>query len=102
MQRPPPESTRTDTLFPYTTRFRSRDDGNSIRYQPQVPDSRRPFLGGIESPVGTAVTGLDTAIADFKRFAKSGSVDHIPSDCCSGLPYQFQLDRKSTRLNSSH
>src|SRR3546814_18572622 len=26
MNRPPPGSTRTDTLFPYTTRFRSEDD----------------------------------------------------------------------------
>src|SRR3546814_12322694 len=36
MYRPPPRSTRTDTLFPYTTLFRSavlhklRDDGNTI------------------------------------------------------------------------
>src|SRR3546814_13677356 len=29
MIRRPPRSTRTDTLFPYTTRFRSRDDGNA-------------------------------------------------------------------------
>src|SRR3546814_6114796 len=26
MKRPPPRSTRTDTLFPYTTRFRSSED----------------------------------------------------------------------------
>src|SRR3546814_17212345 len=29
MIRPPPRSTRTDTLFPYTTLFRSMDDGVS-------------------------------------------------------------------------
>src|SRR3546814_5296430 len=28
MIRRPPRSTRTDTLFPYTTLFRSRDDGH--------------------------------------------------------------------------
>src|SRR3546814_19195694 len=31
MKRRPPESTRTDTLFPYTTLFRSEDEQNSHR-----------------------------------------------------------------------
>src|SRR3546814_19526666 len=31
MIRLPPSSTRTDTLFPYTTLFRSRDDGGAVR-----------------------------------------------------------------------
>src|SRR3546814_16752191 len=30
MLRRPPRSTRTDTLFPYTTLFRSRDDARGI------------------------------------------------------------------------
>src|SRR3546814_8725264 len=29
MIRPPPRATRTDTLFPYTTLFRSEEDGNA-------------------------------------------------------------------------
>src|SRR3546814_19459510 len=35
MIRRPPRSTRTDTLFPYTTLFRSRWSG---RYRPLAPD----------------------------------------------------------------
>src|SRR3546814_4741429 len=45
MIRRPPRSTRTDTLFPYTTLFRSADDAArpSARHRPRpaVPDSRR-------------------------------------------------------------
>src|SRR3546814_5232322 len=40
MIRRPPRSTRTDTLFPYTTLFRSRPDGLSqddARRQPEPP-----------------------------------------------------------------
>src|SRR3546814_9734702 len=33
MIRRPPRSTRTDTLFPYTTRFRSKDGGPSDEYR---------------------------------------------------------------------
>src|SRR3546814_8546578 len=38
MIRRPPRSTRTDTLFPYTTLFRSRIKGRSVVY---VPPNRR-------------------------------------------------------------
>src|SRR3546814_12898257 len=46
MIRPPPSSTRTDTLFPYTTLFRSRQLGRKAvingyaaveRHQPVIP-----------------------------------------------------------------
>src|SRR3546814_15479019 len=40
MVRPPPRSTRTDTLFPYTTLFRS-----SPRRWPSWPRRRRPRAG---------------------------------------------------------
>src|SRR3546814_8097672 len=44
MIRRPPRSTRTDTLFPYTTLFRSRVDGR----------------GGVEERQGTRPAGLRT------------------------------------------
>src|SRR3546814_12499604 len=34
MIRRPPRSTRTDTLFPYTTLFRSADRGNAVELAP--------------------------------------------------------------------
>src|SRR3546814_14866249 len=41
MIRPPPRSTRTDTLFPYTTLFRSADaDGRRITYANQASRNR--------------------------------------------------------------
>src|SRR3546814_1932542 len=44
MIRRPPRSTRTDTLFPYTTLFRSRPSG---RIWPER-DDRQIFLGAME------------------------------------------------------
>src|SRR3546814_20178097 len=41
MIRRPPRSTRTDTLFPYTTLFRSRKDGSLYRSHLQARPSRR-------------------------------------------------------------
>src|SRR3546814_20544438 len=86
MIRRPPRSTRTDTLFPYTTLFRSGlggelyaqfEDG-SVHYQDQF---------------GRTEKGND--------FLKKEVVEAElgPGDACgcgSGI------DRKSTRLNSSH
>src|SRR3546814_12273953 len=42
MKRPPPRATRTDTLFPYTTRFRSRG----------LADRQRHFAGFVEQDEG--------------------------------------------------
>src|SRR3546814_16089750 len=42
----PPGSTRTDTLFPYPTRFRS--GAEHIQRRPNV--SRRPFLASVRHP----------------------------------------------------
>src|SRR3546814_17039458 len=45
MRRRPPRSTRTDTLFPYTTLFRS-DRGHP---RPRARDEQRLALGGAEA-----------------------------------------------------
>src|SRR3546814_10556239 len=50
MIRRPPRSTRTDTLFPYTTLFRSRPDqprrrtGQESRQRPRFPEPARQQL----------------------------------------------------------
>src|SRR3546814_7479227 len=54
MIRRPPRSTRTDTLFPYTTLFRSARQpwpgavpaGTDRAGQPQVPDLQVPYNAG--------------------------------------------------------
>src|SRR3546814_17491056 len=50
MIRRPPRSTRTDTLFPYTTLFRSAD--GCIAF----PSARRPLLRGLQ-PRGPRLAG---------------------------------------------
>src|SRR3546814_15650150 len=44
MIRRPPRPTRTDTLFPYTTLFRSKSGGYSVKcVKLDAPTERRPF-----------------------------------------------------------
>src|SRR3546814_17052045 len=82
MIRRPPRSTRTDTLFPYTTLFRS--EGRLTKTEkPLFPYLKSPV---IHSPAFVApFIGCDFAIYLF--LLTFGSL---------------RPDRKSTRLNSSH
>src|SRR3546814_19083596 len=74
MIRLPPRSTRTDTLFPYTTLFRSPPRGTVVHQPEQL---FRIVLGG---------AGNQDVLAGHRV------------DAARRLPE----DRKSTRLNSSH
>src|SRR3546814_17756532 len=85
MNRAPPRATRTDTLFPYTTLFRSpfdwlsRDDAEVDRY--------------LEDPLcgfGLTEASFASLGAEGPRLADPAAIAAIPED------------RKSTRLNSSH
>src|SRR3546814_18268401 len=93
MIRRPPRSTRTDTLFPYTTLFRA-----AVRKQAPVVvrNLLRTMAGGaVEAGYdGYASCPLTTAYGKviMAEFVFGGKV--TPT-----LPLQ---DRKSTRLNSSH
>src|SRR3546814_18361528 len=95
MIRRPPRSTRTDTLFPYTTLFRSYLDAFGldavatevlhVAFGEIVTDHGHDLdffrkIGGSQRGVGSGSAN------DFSGFAKRG----------------FYADRKSTRLNSSH
>src|SRR3546814_11129504 len=89
MQRLPPRSTRTDTLFPYTTLFRSRPvrDPDSLEFREQV-GAEGIERGGHEHDreherQGGSAGGAQDGAATVDVVGKVG-------------------DRKSTRLNSSH
>src|SRR3712207_8167668 len=85
MIRRPPRS----TLFPYTTLFRS-----------EVPSGNKP------------IEGVSTSTAGFVGMTRRGPVNHptLVTSCAQFLQIfggyldhgEFALDRKSTRLNSSH
>src|SRR3546814_10387651 len=49
MIRRPPGSTRTDTLFPYTTLFRSKPSTETNAAAGEIPESYLPMLSKIES-----------------------------------------------------
>src|SRR3546814_2229147 len=116
MIRRPPRSTRTDTLVPYTTLFRS-----SL-------DNLAPHRGEIVLTV-TVVDSLIVSkpIEDLRRVVRHDGVspsavlirskifeERLNRGRCVGLPVLLQhlvnilakhegcRDRKSTRLNSSH
>src|SRR3546814_2555839 len=69
MIRRPPRSTRTDTLFPYTTLFRSPDGETGKRRGLKIPHPRG-FVGSIPTP-GTTFRVVD-AKPVIARFMASG------------------------------
>src|SRR3546814_9025515 len=113
MIRRPPRSTRTDTLFPYTTLFRSQD------LDWQLIERNTIGLGALDRGTGNVVRLAEgyaclahqpigelgrSGIAEFGRLAHARGVEATLFDHCSHRrDVQSQkADRKSTRLNSSH
>src|SRR3546814_8642935 len=115
MIRRPPRSTRTDTLFPYTTLFRSARQyggGDNIIAVDRLRNRRRE-RPRIADAGGAAVT--DEIIADRVEMVLQPRLGEIVGDHLRpggerrldprlGLHPALigLLDRKSTRLNSSH
>src|SRR3546814_19194786 len=100
MTRRPPRPTRTDTLFPYTTLFRSADPwGLHPRQRAHVELTGRQHIGDTENRrnVGLAIDHAmeDIHVPEYQANLFRGH-HHI------GAGDGFTLDRKSTRLNSSH
>src|SRR3546814_15547759 len=87
MIRRPPRSTRTDTLFPYTTLFRS-----PTRFEHRKPSgdlSHRQSKKGVRRRTGRAVAPCSLPmLCPLAVVIREGK--------------QREGDRKSTRLNSSH
>src|SRR3546814_16300301 len=98
----PPRSTRTDTLFPYTTLFRS----NHPRMMAALYDAKRR---------GASVLAINPLRERcFSHFSDPKNVGELLRDqgiAVADEIYQVQIggdlaalkgDRQSTRLNSSH
>src|SRR3546814_7332867 len=122
MIRRPPRSTRTDTLFPYTTLFRSNTciSGNPGFYAPVAALAGVPAAG--VNALCTNVRGNAGSPTGTQPSLASQAGQHLPYDSryvirnadgsinpnlsyASGANYNKidnYGDRKSTRLNSSH
>src|SRR3546814_9354210 len=98
MIRRPPRSTRTDTLFPYTTLFRSLLSSRSVvrldaeRMDKKLEHWRGVIVSACEQSGRTLIPSLNEPAALLTW------LDQSPTD---GMRLTLE-DRKSTRLNSSH
>src|SRR3546814_7216631 len=107
MIRRPPGSTRTDTLFPYTTLFRSPRGNRSERFAPHGVWR----CAGEDAWVGLAVTDDAqwqclcalvpslSGMAGCDRDARMAADAQIEAALGAWLA---PCDRKSTRMNTSH
>src|SRR3546814_3713403 len=119
MIRRPPRSTRTDTLFPYTTLFRSvgvlEDDLHLAPQRPHRPGAETLDVTPLEDDVAGAALEAKQRHAE-RRLTGAGFADHADrlalahrqADAVDGAdvvdrpPEDAGLeDRKSKRLNSS-
>src|SRR3546814_14426307 len=98
MRRRPPRSTRTDTLFPYTTIFRSlwRLMQTGWAYAVSVFSKQLPDV-----MVARVLGVLGLVTAGFLLFVllTSNPFERLLPAPIEGMDLK---DRKSTRLNSSH
>src|SRR3546814_13975877 len=92
MIRRPPRSTRTDTLFPYTTLFRSRILAARAMLPVSVPHDMRA------APEPHHQENQSGPEREVDQGFHGGILPRVsPGPCAWWTP-----DRKSTRLNSSH
>src|SRR3546814_11625381 len=91
MMNRPPRSTRTDTLLPYTTRCRS--------VEPVIAPALRPIDGVVAiADIYAVDVGRDRPVA-----VEVGRGDLLENRAENAVEIIIALlDRKSTRLNSSH
>src|SRR3546814_17005079 len=95
----PPRSTRTDTLFPYTTLFRS-----ALSQAVVLADEEEDRVDLV--PVQLCGKRLRMAMSIAQAHHHEGAIAKLFPELFLELRHirhrLFSLDRKSTRLNSSH
>src|SRR3546814_17232653 len=98
MLRRPPRSTRTDTLLPYTTLFRSALVADNIVRQTEdaLAEEVRPFAEMLVEQRRARRLEEDQAAARNRRRLVE------PEGPVRQARTRIDQDRKSTRLNSSH
>src|SRR3546814_19797412 len=95
MIRRPPRSTRTDTLFPYTTLFRSHVHRRRVRHHleppvvPRLSVALHDAAGGAAAAAQAARGGADggLALADLAAAGAAGGVAvHVPAGAGAAVP----------------
>src|SRR3546814_7440444 len=105
MIRRPPRSTRTDTLFPYTTLFRSAFFAEVLpKPIAWFADMELDIWGSVLQQLG--IPGHDRFIADCRPL-NADVTNRVNYSGVTALARNLGVldtagDRKSTRLNSSH
>src|SRR3546814_15267609 len=120
MIRRPPRSTRTDTLFPYTTLFRSMQPSLAPLFEFEMLDGigdidLRPVDSRLAQRSVEDLTCRTNERLSCQIFPVAGLFSNkqhprinsaFPEHCLRRIPIEMAScaarDRKSTRLNSSH
>src|SRR3546814_17173941 len=97
MTRRPPRSKRTDTLFPYTTLFRS--DGRLVGFMQDRMNAR--LMGMRPTGNGRRQSYAHIPMPRMTNTYMLGG-DREPEEIIASVKRGLYADRKSTRLNSSH
>src|SRR3546814_15091753 len=120
MIRRPPRSTRTDTLFPYTTLFRSltapavgaqstaEADDEVLAEAALLETALKPWKGDLDGMVGRNMIRVAIPFGIATYFLDGGAQKGPTYDLAVAFEQSLKKklgvkeDRKSTRLNSSH
>src|SRR3546814_5882932 len=114
MIRRPPRSTRTDTLFPYTTLFRSSEQSDPERLQrakfmclssPANIATMQWSIGLERNPVfGASRQLMRNRLNRLQTRSEAGDGGVVPPEFAIRQVGDVEVseDRKSKRLNSSH
>src|SRR3546814_11539820 len=94
MRRRPPESTRTDTLLPYTTLFPSPHRAIQLEHEQR---DESVFAMDLLALTPDLIGSFDRIIMN-PPFYRGRDIDHVNH----AIEFLAPGDRKSTRLNSSH
>src|SRR3546814_17044421 len=103
MIRRPPRSTRTDTLFPYTTLFRSPSLPLAPVASMDAPTAASPVPPMDQHEVLVLAVFLGVYLGMALGRWPALAIDRTGIALCGAIVLLFfDADRKSTRLNSSH
>src|SRR3546814_2516728 len=112
MIRRPPRSTRTDTLFPYTTLFRTEYQLRQL--QAEFARAARILTLGqlatsiaheVNQPLSAIATNAETSLRWLSRDEPNlEKIGQLTARVAASAHHASEIvqDRKSTRLNSSH